>query len=125
MKQLALGVRMYSSDHNDHYPSATNWCDSIKTYVGFRKKVFQRPAAENQNERCHYAYNARLSGVEEKRIDPSTVLLFETEGGWNVSGGKELMLSKSRHWRVFTVAFADGSVQQLTSEQLAGLRWSP
>jgi len=124
MKQLALAARIYSGDHNGHYPSATNWCDALKTGVG-SEKVFQCPAAENQNERCHYAYNSHLDGMEEKSINPSTVLFFEAQGGWNVSGGSELMLPASRHGRTFVVAFADGSVRQMTSEQLGGLRWNP
>lgn len=124
MKQLALAVRIYAGDNGDRFPSATNWCDAIKTDLG-SEKVFQCPAAENQNERCHYAYNARLTGMEQKNIDPSTVLFFETEGGWDVSGGPERMLRPSRHGRVYVVAFADGSVRQMTSDQLAGLRWNP
>lgn len=124
MKQLALAVRIYSGDHNDHFPEATNWCDAIKTDIG-SEKVFQCPAAENRNERCHYAYNSRLAGMEQKNIDPSTVLFFETEGGWDVSGGPERTLPLSRHGRLFVVAFADGSVRQMTSSQLAGLRWNP
>jgi hypothetical protein len=123
MKQLALAVRIYSGDHNDHFPEATNWCDAIKTYVG-SEKVFQCPAGD-ANERCHYAYNARLSGLAEKPLDPSTVLFFETEGGWNVSGGPERMLHPSRHGRLYVVATADGSVQQVTDYQLARLRWNP
>jgi hypothetical protein len=122
-KQLALAVRIYSGDNNDHFPQATNWCDAIKTDVG-SEKVFQCPAGD-ATERCHYAYNARLAGMEQKSINPSTVLLFETGGGWNVSGGPELMLHASRHGRLYIVAFADGSVQQMTSSQLAGLRWNP
>lgn len=124
MKQLALAVRIYSGDHNDHFPQATNWCDAIKTDVG-TERVFRCPAAENQNERCNYAYNSRLAGMEEKNIGPSTVLFFETDGGWNVNGGPELMVHPSRHGRLYVVATADGSVQQVTESQLARLRWNP
>jgi len=123
MKQLALAARIYSSDHSDRFPSATNWCDALKPEVG-SENIFKCPAG-NQNERCTYAYNSRLDGLEETNINPSTVLFFETEGGWNVSGGPELMLKQARHGRTFVVAFADGSVQQLTASRLATLRWDP
>ena len=57
--------------------------------------------------------------------NPQTVELFESDTGWNASGGPELMIGKSRHARMFVVAFADGSVQQLRESQLATLRWDP
>ncbi|HWD92883.1 MAG TPA: DUF4190 domain-containing protein [Verrucomicrobiae bacterium] len=123
MKQLALAVRIYSGDHGDHLPPAKTWCDSIKSYAP-SERVFKCPAA-GPTDRCDYAFNSQLDGIEEKNIAPNTVLLFETEDGWNTSGGPELMLPKSRHGRLCVVAFADGSVQQLTSDRLAGLRWNP
>jgi prepilin-type processing-associated H-X9-DG protein len=123
MKQLALAVRIYSGDNNDHFPPAAKWCDSIKSEVG-SDRVYKCPAADN-NERCNYAYNSRLDGMEEKNIDPDTVLFFEIEGGWNVSGGPELLISRSRHRNIFVVAFADGHVEQMTAARLAKLRWTP
>ena len=123
MKQLALAVRIYSSDHTNMPPAAT-WCDALKPELGVGEKVLQCPAAMHE-QRCNYAYNARLDGLEEDKINPQTVLFFETDGGWNVSGGPELMLRKSRHGRIYVVAFADGSVQQLREQQLSTLRWNP
>jgi hypothetical protein len=123
MKQLALAVRGYSGDHDGHFPPAATWCDAIRPSVE-SDRVFRCPAG-NENERCHYAYNSRLDGMDDKDIDPDTVLFFETEGGWNISGGPELMLNNSRHRAVFVVAFADGHVEQMTASSLAGLRWTP
>ena len=123
MKQLALAVRIYSGDHEDHFPPAATWCDAIKTDVD-SERTFKCPAG-NPDARCHYAFNSKLDGLEEKNINPDTVLLFETDGGWNVSGGPELMLRQSRHLKTFGVAFADGHVEQLTGPRLAGLRWNP
>jgi len=123
VKQLALAARIYSGDHTDRFPPAATWCDTLKPELG-SDKVFQCPGG-NQLERCSYAYNSRLDGLEVKNVNPNTVLFFETEGGWNVSGGPELMLKQSRHGRLFVVAFADGSVQQLSASRLATLRWDP
>jgi hypothetical protein len=123
MKQLALAVRIYSGENGDHFPPAKTWCDSIKQYAG-SDRIFKCPAA-SQSDRCDYAFNSRLDGMEEKNIDPNTVLFFETEDGWNASGGPEMMLPRSRHGRIYVVAFADGSVQSVTADRLAGLRWNP
>jgi hypothetical protein len=122
-KQLALAVRVYSGDHANHFPPAATWCDAIATSVG-PDKVFKCPAA-NSSSRCDYGFNAKLDGLDESKINPQTVELFEADAGWNASGGPELMIGKPRHARMFVVAFADGSVQQLRESQLGTLRWDP
>jgi hypothetical protein len=123
LKQLALGVRIYSGDNKDQLPPAATWCDAIRTYVG-SDKPFQCPAGKSST-RCSYAFNAKLGGMDESKINPQTVMIFESDGGWNVNGGSELMISKPRHTRVFVVVFADGSVQQVRESQLNTLRWDP
>jgi prepilin-type processing-associated H-X9-DG protein len=77
------------------------------------------------NDRCDYGYNSQLDGMDEKSIDPNTVLFFECDPGWNVSGGADLLLRPSRHGRTYVVAFADGRVEQLTADRLTQLRWNP
>lgn len=122
LKQLALAVRIYASDNDDKYPTAATWCDLIQADVG-SARVFQCPAAD-KDQRCHYAYNAKLSGLEEDKINTNTVLFVEADGSWNQSGGPELMLPKPRHRR-FVVAFADGRVERFTPAQISQLRWDP
>jgi prepilin-type processing-associated H-X9-DG protein len=124
-KQLALAVHLYSADNKDQFPPASTWCDAIRSYVG-PDKVFQCPAGD-QSRRCNYAYNARLDGLDGSKVKPNTVLIFETEGGWNASGGSELMLNHARHerGRIFVIAFADGHVEAVTGSRLNTLRWDP
>ncbi len=122
-KQLAVEVIIYSRDHNGKLPSAATWCDAIKTDA-VSGIVFKCPAA-NSSSRCDYAFNAKLDGMDESKIAPNTVMIFESDGGWNANGGPEQMIGKPRHNRVFVVAYADGSVQQLRESQLNTLRWDP
>src|ERR1022692_1024009 len=124
LKQLALAVRIYSGDNKDQFPPAATWCDAIQSKAG-SERIFQCPAADDKAQRCHYAFNARLAGLDVSKVAPDTVLIFETGGGWNLSGGPELMLDHSRHGRVFVVALADGSVQQINESRLNTLRWDP
>jgi prepilin-type processing-associated H-X9-DG protein len=123
VKQLAIAVRMYSGDNKNQLPPATTWCDAIRSYAGSEKN-FQCPAGD-AGKRCHYAFNARIGGMDAGKINSNTVMIFETEGGWNMSGGPELMLKQPRHRKVFVVAFADGHVEQLTGSRLDELRWDP
>ena len=122
-KQLGLAVRIYAGDNKDQFPPAATWCDAIQTLAG-NGKIFKCNAA-NSSRRCDYAFNVKLSGLDVNKVNPQTVMIFEADGGWNANGGPELMIGKPRHARMFVVAFADGSVQQLRESQLGTLRWDP
>jgi len=121
-KQLALAVLIYSSGHANHLPPAATWCDAI----GGSPTIFKCPAA-NSSSRCDYAFNAKLGGLDESKINPQTVMIFESNGGWNASGGAELLPANARHerGRVFVVAFADGHVESVAQSRLNLLRWDP
>lgn len=122
-KQLALAVRMYADDNDNHFPVATNWCDVIKTNV--TQNVFKCPAA-NSTRQCDYAFNAALSGMDASKVATNTVMIFESDAGWDASGGPDLMAA-GRHQGVHisVVAFADGSVQEVRPSGLSDLRWDP
>jgi prepilin-type processing-associated H-X9-DG protein len=121
-KQLALAVRIYSGDHANQLPSAATWCDAIKTAVG-SEKVFQCPAV-NGTSRCDYAFNAKLDGMDANKVDPQTVMIFESDAGWNAHGGPELQAPRHRA-RHIVVAFADGHVEVMSDTRLHSLRWDP
>jgi prepilin-type processing-associated H-X9-DG protein len=122
LKQIALAVRMYSGDHKDTFPAAAKWCDDLAPYLGGTTRPFQCPA--HPGARCSYAYNPRVASVDEAKVNPQTVVIFESDAGWNAAGGPEAVAR--RHLRgLIGVAFADGHVEMVTPERLAGLRWSP
>jgi prepilin-type processing-associated H-X9-DG protein len=125
VKQLSLGLRMFSDDNKDLFPPGTNWCDALMPYVQ-NKSTYLCPLG-NPGQRCHYAFNARLAGRETKDIQApaQTVLLFETEGGWNVAGGRELLPAKPRHAGAYTVGFVDGHTEMVVPSRLEKLRWEP
>jgi len=64
--------------------------------------------------------------MDASRINPQTVLIFESNGGWNAHGGPEL-LAAPRHGRnkAVNVAFADGHVESVSPVRLKSLRWDP
>lgn len=128
LKQLALGVRMYSTDNKDTFPSASSWCEALTPYVspgqspsGSSYNVFACPMTSDQ--RCSYAYNKKLSGVDESKVDPQTVMIFESDAGWNAAGGAEI--AKLHHRSVVNVAFADGHVEAVPFARLPTLQWNP
>ena len=125
MRQLSLAARLYADDNQEWFPSATNWCDTLHKYAG-TPKSFRCPLGD-QSQRCHYAFNAQLAGVELSKIEfpVQTVLFFETDGGWNVSGGREMMLRQPRHLRTVALGFVDGHVELLNLSRLDNVRWKP
>jgi hypothetical protein len=122
LRQLGVAMRMYANDQSDKFALARNWNDALQGYAG-ASSAFTCPAGAS-GRRCHFAYNARLSGLEVDRINPKTVLFFEIEGGWNASGGSDQMLRKPRHFMV-NVCYADGTVEQVHASRLPHLRWDP
>ena len=123
LKQICLAARMYANDHNDAFPPAENWCDALKNELA-TFKVLKAPA-DTSSGACSYAYNAKLSRLDEGKINPQTVAFFETDGGWNQHGGRELLLRAPRQGGVYVIGFADGSVRQVPPSQISTLRWNP
>jgi hypothetical protein len=126
MRQLAMGTLMYANANKDQFPAADKWCDSLGKYVA-NPKMFQCPAGD-PNQRCHYVFNSKLSGVQSSSVHSpaQTVLLFEADGGgWNLGGGPELALKQPRHRKAIGVVFADGHSEMATQSRVQNLRWDP
>jgi len=125
VKQLNLALLTYANAHNGKYPPEETWCDAVQTYVS-SDKVF-KCVADTQNSRCDYALNAKLGGFATGKVrsPQTTVSVFETTGGWNMTGDAELLPHPSRHGKSFVVGFADGHVEVLTESRLQDLRWDP
>jgi prepilin-type processing-associated H-X9-DG protein len=119
MRQLGLAVRIYHEDHTNQYPAAMTWCDAILPIAS--SKAFRCPAEPHQT--CGYSFNSKLSDLKGGEANPRTVLFFESDGGWNSSGGPAEM--HSRHGNRTVVCFVDGSVMQLAPGSLNTLRWDP
>ncbi len=124
LKQLGLAARMFSNDNQEKFPNAETWSDDLKKFVS-GTKVY-KASNDPSPSPCSFAYNAKLSGLSETKINPQTVLFFETDNAeWNQSGGPELLLTRPRSNGMYVIGFADGSVQQLSPARIRSLRWDP
>lgn len=124
-KQIALGVIMYANANTNRFPSATTWCDDVLNEIGSARVL--QCASGDKEHRSHYAYNINLAGIDTDKVSnpATTVLIFESTGGWNMSGGPELLLHSSRHNRKIVVGFVDGHVEAINESDLARLNWEP
>ena len=125
LKQLALGELMYANDNKERFSDSDHWCDSLGKYVN-NPKVFLCPTGDS-SQRSHYAFNARLSGIDPKQVtSPSeTVMFFEADGGWNLSGGADLVTKLRRHGGRIGLVFADGHAEIAGENRLRNIKWEP
>lgn len=122
VKKIALAIRLYADANEGKCPSAAKWCDDVLPNLDGRQifKCPQRGGGEGA-----YGFNAKLAGRTLSAIPPDTVMIFETDKGWNTTGGEGDVVSSPPHGRNFVFGFADGSVRELTKEELSELRWEP
>ena len=109
-KTLALGVLMYSSDHDDRLPLANNWESVIKPYM---KGTMELSPGRYYREGARFAYNRNLSGVGESEIDlPNKVVMIFVSAlpGPSASGGEADLLTKPGTMMEY-FAFADGTAR--------------
>jgi len=128
---LGKGVAGYSADHEGQLPRADKWCDDIFDQVGSRKGYIspQAPNAEElklEGKHCHYTMNAAVTGEYEFNV-LGLVLLFESDLGWNSSGGLEdaKKFAKDRKVTKMAVVFVGGSSRLVAPEELESLKWTP
>ena len=128
VKQISMGVIMYSNDNNDTLPASRKWVEAISTYVP-DKRVLRCPTASimsNSGSTC-YAMNSKLNKIDIKKIKSpeDTAMIFESIPGNNPNGGKELLPSPGRHYGTNSIGFADRHVKATRDEDLASVKWDP
>jgi len=133
-KQLGIGLIIHAEDNDGRLPAADKWCDTILREVG-TPMVFASPQdpvsvnmAKSGQKVSSYAFNKALSGKDLNEVNPQTVIVFETDLGWNGSGGLKDALEFLQFFdgQSIAVGNADGAVRQVSSpDQLRRMRWEP
>lgn len=74
-----------------------------------------------------YAFNRALGGKGRKDIrhPERTVLLYESDLGWNGADGPRSLCRPPRHRRGNLIAFADGGVDVVPPMDEPKLNWRP
>jgi hypothetical protein len=80
-------------------------------------------AGDGSQWRSSYAMNANIESFGSNAPD-DMVLLFETKGGWNQSGGAEIMSTNNHKEEGCNVLFNDGTVEFIKTQDLKNLRWA-
>ncbi|MHC4478278.1 MAG: ankyrin repeat domain-containing protein [Planctomycetota bacterium] len=114
-------MAVYAYEYGNRYPPSDKWCDTLlkADYVGEKQFVCRSASATGDEGRCHYAMNPNCG----PNSPGDMVLLFETKGGWNHSGGPELISFDNHGGHGCNVAFNDMQVEFVTPKQLGKLLW--
>ena len=120
LRELTLGLKLYLEDHGE-IPGLANWGDAILPEVGV-KGVFVETGAQGSS----YALNENLKGWKAEDIGPDTVLIFQSAGPFNHTGGlaEAKKEANKKETGGILVGFGDGNVRPIGAAQLDGLNWS-
>lgn len=121
MQCIRQALFNYVKTNHGCFPPAKTWCDELlRTNSNLSQKHFLIPRIKNRE--CNFAYNANLEGLRCDSVPLSTVVIFMSEGDWNMAGGKEL-LYELRSINTY-VLLADGTIERCVFPELAITRWN-
>jgi hypothetical protein len=95
-----------------HMPDTNDWCYSLigssleSTPLAFDSVVTKRTFSLNSAcQNCNFAYNKNLGYLPIEGLSGNTVLLFEGEGDFNLSGDEELLSKelKDNQWAFYNI----------------------
>lgn len=144
LRLLGRTLLKYAEDHNGYLPDPNTWCDIIMAYdadLTIDNFLFPQPEWVAVEGECHYAFNPKLYGIHIDEISDDTVIVFEADGDWNLSGNSELLstrLNKDdpgnrismfyRNKKIRTYWYYESAVRFITEEQGMHYRkpkWEP
>lgn len=123
LKIIANTLEDYVAAHNGYLPESDKWCDALLAQANSKctKKSFLHPmyCINGLKGNCHFAFNSNLSGVQLSSIPKDTVLVFESDGEWNLSGGPELLRKRYKKHGCISFLLTDFSLKDYWFDEKA------
>lgn len=116
---------IYYEHAEGRLPALSNWCDRLQPYAKRQKHSILEPVYQcpiDEIGPCSYAMNENIP-IDSHELPGDLVLLFESAPGWNQIGGTDEVVV-DRHGPGANIAFADGHVEFVKTEDIAALRWT-
>lgn len=114
LRYLNSAIQQYCKQNEGALPNAEVWCDKIlesvenrKLFTTFRGSSSQDMTYVPEGKISNFAFNKNLDGYRLSDIDRQTVLLFETDPGWNQNGTSDILLPEEHPG--YTVLIDGGS----------------
>lgn len=134
LKTLYNAFIEYSKIHEGVLPDGNSWCDDILNYLkGSDENKMQMYVCISDRlsdaKTCSYSMNQNLSNKLLAQVPGDVILLYESNDGWNSSGGSE-KITFANHDHLLEqkkcgVLFANGKVLHVYEKDLNNLRWKP
>jgi len=122
MSLLGMAMLVYSNEFDDKLPTPSKWCDLLVEHTDVTEKTLRCLGAPEGP--CNYAMNKNVEKLGI-RSPPDMVVLFETQPGWNQSGGPEILTIDNHQGEGCNVLFMDSHVHFVKTEDLDKLKWKP
>jgi hypothetical protein len=120
MVGIGKALQIYSSEYDNHYPTADKWCDLLVEHTNVEKTVSWLAAKQEwERDSFQYAINPNC----EPNSPSDTVLLFETKGGWNKFGGPEILSIENHYRKGCNILFNDEHAEFTKPKQIEQLKW--
>jgi hypothetical protein len=124
---FAVNADAYAAENGGVIHPADQWMAEVRKNLnaGTPDEFFNYPG-DHEGQRV-WAMNAKLSGVEKKKVrDPArTVLFFEAAPGTPPGGGSGDFAASPHHSRGYVVSFVDMHAENVPKEKLGDLLWEP
>ncbi len=124
MKQLSLGMQMYSAEADGCFPPASNWGTLVMPYTK-NDRLFHDPTIGTPDKKPFgYAMNATTSGVRiDAILNPDNAVLLFTSNvrAMNAVGSESDLRKNSRGG--FVIGFTDGSAKRIREGAYGTLDW--
>jgi hypothetical protein len=132
LQTVGKALQKYAFDHNGYLPSAEKWSDVLLQYD---KMLTQNDFKHPKKPEIVIAFNKDLSGLRFADIPKDTVLLFETQGDWNLSGDESLVQTKNPKQAILKVLLVNMTIKSYWVEykgnnenwrgRFEPMRWKP
>lgn len=123
LRGLTIATMTYSLDYDNEFPTGNKWCNLLIDEADVPPTSLNCPA--EREVPFGYGFNSNLEGRTFDDVEADVVLMFEIEGGRNVTGGPELLYTGRHEDEGCNIAFVDGHVEFVRTENFGMLKWIP
>ena len=128
MKQLYNSFTKYCQDNNGYLPVSDKWCDLLmQTDNSITRATFKHPQIEKWE--CNIAFNKNLSGLKLSDVPVDTILFFEADGNWNLTGTADLLWQRRRKFNkqcfFSSILLVNGSIKTYGFARRELIRFDP
>ena len=119
LSEIHIGLELYIKDHSGKIPNDSTWCDTLISDEYVTKQHLT--IISRDKTKRNYALN--INALDLSDVPDDMVLLFESGPGWNLIGGKELLVYDDCEGGCW-ITFGNLRAEYVMPEDIPNLRWT-